>query len=75
MKRIFIGPLLYWLLWVAVVAVLWTMGVNKMHTIEFHAYIAILGALSAGFVLTVVLTYRKGERITRDPFEDDGDGD
>ncbi len=71
MKRLFIGRPLYWLLWVLVVPVLWAMGEYKLHVVGFHAFIAILVALSAFCVLTIVLTYRKGERITREPFEDD----
>ncbi len=71
MKRIFIGRPLYWLLWVVVVPVLWAMGEYKLHTIEFHAYIAILVALSTACVLVMVFTYRKGERITREPFDED----
>ena len=32
----------------------------------------VLIGLSTGAVTAIVLTYRKGERITRDPLDDDG---
>ena len=71
MKHIFIGRPLYWLLWVVVLPVLWAMGEYKLHTIGFHAFIAILAALSTFCVLVIVFTYRKGDRITREPFDED----
>jgi drug/metabolite transporter (DMT)-like permease len=73
MKDIFIGRPLYWLLWAVVLGVLWVVGEKQIHTIHFDVFIAILLALSAGCVLVIVLTYREGERITREPFDDDGD--
>lgn len=71
MKNIFLGKPIHWLLWAVVLPVLWAMGKNKLHTIDFHAFIAILVALSTACVLVIVLTYRKGDRITREPFDED----
>ncbi len=70
MKEIFIGRPLHWLLWVMVLVVLFIAGKSQLHTTGFFAFISILAALAAVSVLTIVLTYRKGERITREPFDD-----
>ncbi len=71
MKEIFIGRPMYWALWVMVLVVLFLVGRNQIHTTGFFVFISILAALAIVSVLTIVLTYRKGERITREPFDDD----
>jgi len=45
----------------------------QLHTINFRVFLLILIALSLGCVLAIVLTRRKGERVTRAPLEEDGD--
>ena len=71
MKEFFLGKPLYWLLWVVNIAVLAVMGSMRLHTRDFNLFITVVVALAAASVLVVVLTYRKGERITREPFEED----
>jgi uncharacterized membrane protein YoaK (UPF0700 family) len=71
MRKIFLGRPLYWLLWVAIGAVGLVMGERIVHTRDFNLFITVLLALSAACVLLIFATHRKGERITREPFEDD----
>ncbi len=71
MKDIFIGRPLHWALWVVILGVLYAVGKAKIHTIDYFTFISILAALSAGSVLTILFTYRKGERITRQPLDDE----
>lgn len=71
MKEFFLGKPLYWLLWVVNIAALAVMGSLRLHTRDFNLFITVVVALAAASVLVVVLTYRKGERITREPFEED----
>ena len=71
MKKVFLGRPLYWLLWVVIVGALYLLGTLRLHTRDFNLFILIVLALAAASVLIVVWTYRKGERITREPFEDD----
>ncbi len=71
MKEIFIGRPLHWALWVVILGVLYAVGKAKIHTIDYFTFIGILAALSAASVLTIVLTSRKGERITRQPLDDE----
>ncbi len=70
MRNIFIGPLRHWLLMIVILGVLWLMGANQFHTNHFNLFLLVLIGLSMGAVISIVLTYRKGERITRDPLDD-----
>ncbi len=47
------------------------MGELRLHTRDFNLFAVIVLALAAAAVLIIVLTHQKGERITRDPFEED----
>ena len=71
MRELFLGPLRYWLLWIGILAVLFVAGQMQLHTINFRSFLLILIALSLGCVLTIVLTRKRGERVTRAPLEED----
>jgi len=71
MKNIFIGRLRYWLLWVVLFGVLGVVGNTHLHTRDFTTFLAVLVGLVAGCVAVIVLSYRKSERITREPLGDD----
>ena len=68
---IFLGKPWHWLLWAVIVAVLFWLGSHSLHVRSFVPFLLILLALAAGSVLLVVSSYRKGERITREPFEEE----
>lgn len=71
MRDIFIGPLRHWLIFVTTLGLLWVMGANQFHTTNFKLFLICLIALSIGNLTGIVLTYRKGERITREPLDKD----
>ncbi len=71
MRRIFLGPPAYWLIWIAVIAVLYLLGANGMHVRSFVPFMFAVLAIAAAAVLTIVITYRPGQRITREPFEEE----
>jgi len=71
MKSVFLGRPLYWLLWAVIVGGLDLLGSLRLHTRDFNLFILIVLALAAASVLIVVWTYRKGERVTREPFDED----
>ncbi len=71
MRKVFLGKPLHWLLWGMIVAVLFVMGAQRLHTVWFNLFVTILLALTTACVLVVVLTTRKGERITREPFDEE----
>ncbi|MCY4430985.1 MAG: hypothetical protein OXC11_11420 [Rhodospirillales bacterium] len=65
MKR----SLLYWLLWAGILAVLAYLGYAKIHVREFIVFITVLLGLAVVAVALILTTYRKGDRITREPFD------
>ncbi len=71
MKDIFLGKPIHWLLWVVILGVLFALGRIHFHTNNFTLFIFVLVALSTACVLTIFATYRKGDRITREPFDED----
>ena len=71
MKDVFLGKPLHWLIWAVILGLLYMLGALRLHTRDFNLFIVIVLALAAASVLLIVLTYKKGERITRDPFEDE----
>lgn len=69
MKTLFLGPARFWLIWAAVIGVLYLAGQRYLHVSAYVGFLALLGALAAACVLWVVFGTRKGERITREPIE------
>ena len=73
MKDIFIGKPLHWLIWAVIAVAFYVLGGMKLHVQSFVPFVFVVLALAAAAVLLVILTYRKGDRITREPFDDPGD--
>ena len=71
MRGIFLGKAIHWLVLVVVMAILWWLGTNLVQTRDYNLFLTILFLVTAGAVATIVVTTRKGERVTREPFEDD----
>lgn len=70
MREWFIGKPLHWALWAVIVAVLFAASRTYLHVRHFNVFLALVGALGFGAVLLVLLTYRKGDVITREPFDE-----
>jgi hypothetical protein len=70
MRELFIGKPVHWLIWVVIVPVLFAMSRVYLQVRDFNVFLAVVGLLGTGAVLTVLLTSRKGERVTREPFDD-----
>ena len=71
MRQIFIGPLRHWLVLIVVLGTLWIMGANQIHTSDFKLFLVILIGLSIGALAVITLGYQGGERITREPLDDE----
>ena len=69
--EIFLGKPWHWLLWAVIIAVLFWLGSQSLHVRSFVPFLLTLLVLAAGSVLLVVSSYRKGERLTREPFEEE----
>ena len=71
MQDFFIGRLVYWALAGSVAAILAVLGLYKMHVREFVPFQFSVLALAAIIVAVIMVVYKPGERVTRDPFEDE----
>ena len=71
MKRFFIGKKLHWLLLVALIAIMWWLGAHQYHRVDYPGFLFIVLRLAVAAVVCAILTTRSGDRITRDPIEDD----
>ena len=71
MRNIFIGPARHWLIFTTTLGILWLMGANQFHTTNFKLFLICLIGLSILNLAAIILTYRKGERITRDSLDDE----
>ena len=70
LNQLFLGKPLHWLLWIVVIAVLYTLGTNSFHVKYFVPFCLILLALTTVCILLILFTYQSGERITREPFDE-----
>jgi hypothetical protein len=69
MADIFIGKAWHWALLVIAFVVLGVVGKFYLHTYAFNTFTTICLAIGVVVVLSVVLTYKPGDRITREPLE------
>lgn len=75
MSRIFLGKALHWAVLALVIGILWWMGSQLMQTRDYHSFLLILVLATAGAIAVMILTTRKGELVTREPFgTDDAQG-
>lgn len=74
MSPLFHGPVRHWAMLAIVIGLLSWMGFDSLHVRHYDRFLVALIAISFGIVVFAVATYRKGEHVTREPFEDE-DGD
>lgn len=73
MRGVFLGRPLHWALWLVVIAVLALLGRQSQHVRDFVPFVFVVLGLAAAAVAVIVLTHRHGERVTREPLEDEVD--
>ena len=66
LQELFIGRGIYWALVVSVVILLALLGVNEYHVRNFVLFQFLVLGLAILVVTFIILTYRPGERITRE---------
>ena len=72
--NIFIGPVRHWTILAVIVAAVWYMGRQQFHITYYKLFTSALLVLSLAAVGFVVWTYKRGERITREPITDNTAG-
>lgn len=71
MNGVFLGKPVHWVVIVALVACGWSAGLLRLHFTDFNLFVIAALAISVAALLAVLRTSRPGERVTRDPIEDD----
>lgn len=71
MKNLFIGKPLHWLMIVIVIGAMYGFGAFQFHRVDYTGFLFAVFGLAAGCVVLVLVTYRRGDRITRDPLDAD----
>ena len=71
MKALFLGKKLHWAVIVAIVAALYWLGSIQFHRVDYPAFLFAMLGIGLVAVLAVILTSRRGERVTREPLDED----
>jgi len=71
MKRIFLGPLLHWVIIVSLIVLGWLGGSFRSHVIQFNPFLIALLAVVVLMLLIVLMSSPTTRRVTRDPITDD----
>ena len=69
LQDVFIGRAIYWALIAVVAAILAILGVNEYHVRNFVLFQFLVLGLAILVVAFIELTYRPGERITRESLD------
>ncbi len=70
---IFLGKPMHWALWVVIGVVFLVLGSNRQHVRDFVPFALELLVLAVFCMAVIILTYKPGDRVTREPFEEDGE--
>lgn len=70
LKDIFLGKPLHWLLLVAAIALMYGLGSLSMHVRHFVPFCFVLLGLGTACVVLVLMTTQRGDRVTREPFDE-----
>lgn len=71
MKNLFIGKPLHWLMIAIAIGGMYWLGAGQFHRVNYTGFLFVVIGIAAGCVLLVLITYRRGDRITRDALEDE----
>ena len=71
MKNLFIGKPLHWLMIVLATGGMYLLGDGQFHRVNYAGFLAIVFGIAAGCIALVLVTYRRGDRITRESLKDE----
>ena len=75
MRTVFLGPLLHWLIIIALIVAGWIGGSHRMHVSEFNPFLIVLIVTTMAIPVIVLNSSPPGRRVTRDPVEEDAGGE
>jgi hypothetical protein len=68
LREVFLGKPVHWLPWPIIVATMVWMNSVHFHILRFNFFALALVGIAAAMVAFFLLTSRRGEQITREPF-------
>tara|TARA_R110002126_G_scaffold16044_6_gene64715 strand:- start:4029 stop:4253 length:225 start_codon:yes stop_codon:yes gene_type:complete len=71
MKNLFIGKPLHWLTIAAALGIMYWLGAGQFHRVNYAGFLGIVFGIAVVCIAVVLVTYRRGDRITRDALEDE----
>lgn len=73
LRGIFLGKPVHWLPWPIIAALMAWMNSGHFHILRFNMYALSLLGMSAAVVGFVLLTSKRDEQVTREPFAEERD--
>ena len=73
LREIFLGKPVHWLPWPIIAVLMVWMNSAHFHILRFNMYALSLLVISAAVVAFILLSSKRGEQITREPFADERD--
>ena len=73
MRKFFIGKPMHWLMIAAATGGMYWLGTGQFHRVNYAGFLFIVLGIAIACVALVLITYRRGDRITRDSLEDRSD--
>lgn len=73
MKKLFIGKPLHWLMIAAATAGMYWLGAGQFHRVNYNGFLFIVLGIAVACVALVLITSRRGDRITRQSLDDQPD--
>ena len=70
MRNIFLGKTSHWLMWVFIIGVMIVMNKFHLHVVYFKTFSLLMVGLGALCVGIILMGYRPGDAITREPFDE-----
>lgn len=73
MRKLFIGKPLHWLMIAAATGGMYWLGTGQFHRVNYNGFLFVVLGIAIACVALVLLTYRRGDRITRESLDDQPD--
>jgi len=68
LRQIFLGKPVHWIPWVFIAGLMLWMNSAHFHVLHFNFFALTLLGVSAAVLALFILSSRRGEQLTRDPF-------
>lgn len=66
-KGLLVGKPLHWVMVAVAIGLLYWFGASQFHRVDYTGFLFALLGIAAACVAIVLVTYRRGDRITRQP--------